>query len=106
MSNKPHTPVRAKGVVHHLIAETAKGIAAVVYEDCASADDAFFKLWPNQNEFVRRRWKSFIQPARETLADMLHPSKHYLTTEHMRREIHEALLLNAAANPAINSPLH
>lgn len=95
------SPVQAKGVVHHLVADTAKGICEAVYEECAT-DDAFYKMWPNVNVFVRKRWQSFIQTARETLAEMLHPDKHYMTTESQRQEIHEALLLNAAANPAYN----
>lgn len=94
-------PVQAKGVVHHLVAETAKGMAEATYQECA-LNDAWYAANPKVEVFVRKRWQSFIQPAREMLAEMLHPDKHYMTTESQRQEIHEALLLNAAANPAAN----
>lgn len=94
-------PMRAKGVVHELVAETAKEFARAVYEDMAKDND-WYRKWPNEEVFVRRRWQSFIQPAREHLAELLHPSKHYMTTEAMRAQIHEAILLNAAVNPAAN----
>jgi hypothetical protein len=95
-------PVNAKGVVHRLVADTAKEIAAADWEGRASASDKFYKAWPNVNAWVRRRWQSYIQIARETLAEMLDASKHYMTTEAQRQEIHEALLLNAGVNPASN----
>jgi len=95
-------PVKARGVVHELIAETAKEFARAVYEGMASADNAFYAMWPNEDVFVRRRWQSFVQPAREHLAELLHPDKHYMTTEQQRAQIHEAILLNAASNPAEN----
>lgn len=95
-------PVNAKGVVHHLIADTAKEIAAADWEGRCSVSDKFWRAWPSVNVWVRRRWHSYIQIARETLAEMLDVSKHYMTTEAQRQEIHEALLLNAAVNPASN----
>lgn len=95
-------PVKAKGMVHKLVADAAKGIAEADYEGRASASDKFYKAWPSSDAWVRQRWQSYIQMARETLAEMLHPDKHYMTSESQRQEIHEALLLNAAANPAIN----
>ncbi len=98
-------PVQAKGVVHKLVAQTAKDFARVIYEEAAHDND-FYKKWPTMDDFVARRWQSFIQPARENLASLLHPSRHSMTTPAMREEIHQALLLNAATNPAINSPLN
>ncbi len=99
--SKIDLPVKAKGVVHELVAQTAKEIAYAVYEDGAH-DNEFYRLWPNADAFVRRRWQSFIQVARENLAELLHPSKHYMSTPEMREQIHQAILLNEAANPAIN----
>lgn len=98
-------PVQARGVVHKLVAATAKDMARAIYEEGAH-DNGFYRTWPSEDDFVMRRWQMFIQPARENLAALLHPSRHSMTTPAMRDEIHEALLLNAAANPAINSPLH
>ncbi len=102
MSTRQGRPVQAKGVIHHLVAETAKEIAAAEWEGRCSASDKFYKAWPNVDVWVRRRWQSFIQDARENLAGLLDPSKHYMSTEAMRVEIHEALLLNAIVNPAAN----
>ncbi len=93
-------PVKAKGVVHHMIADTAKGMAEVIYEDAAHDND-FYKRYPDVKAFVRKRWQSFIQPAREQLAEML-GMPDSMVSAHMKAEIHEALLLNAAVNPAAN----
>ncbi len=90
-------------MVHKLVADTAKGIAGADWEGRASASDKFYKAWPDVDWWIRLRWHSYIQDARETLAEMLDPSKHYLTDEAQRAEIHDALLKNAALNPAINS---
>lgn len=95
-------PVQAKGVVHKLVADTAKAFAQAVWEEGATSSNEFYKQWPIATEFVRLRWQSFIQPARTHLAELLHPDKHSLSTPEMRDEIHEALLLNAAVNPAQN----
>lgn len=95
-------PVQARGVVHHLVAETAKEIAAAEWEGRCSASDKFYAAWPNVNVWVRRRWASFIQDARTHLAELLAPQHHYALTEAQRQEIHEALLLNAIVNPASN----
>jgi hypothetical protein len=96
-------PVKAKGVVHKLVAETAKALAQAVWEEGASKSNDFYAKWPSPEGFVRKRWQSFIQPARTHLAEMLHPSMHSQTSQEMRDQIHEALLLNAAVNPAQNS---
>lgn len=90
-------PVKAKGFVHELVAETAKGCAREVYQECARNND-FYKLWPSEDEFVHRRWHSFIQDARQALTAMLQP--HMMTSEEDKATIYEALKLNAAAMPA------
>lgn len=95
-------PTRARGMVHELVAETAKGMAAAVYEGMATRHNDFYARWPNLEAFVAKRWHSFIQPAREELASLLSPERASMTSDAQKREIHEALLLNAAANPAIN----
>lgn len=105
-SQRGERPVQAKGVVHKLVAETAKEFARTVYEEGASHSNEFYAQWPTVEGFVRARWQSFIQPARSHLAEMLHPRFHGSTTQEMRDQIHEALLLNAAVNPAYNSPLN
>jgi hypothetical protein len=98
-------PVQAKGVVHKLVAQTAKDMCRCYYEEAAHDND-FYRKWPTSDDFLVRRWHMFIQPARTHLAELLHPSKHSLSTPEMRDQIHEALLKQAAVNPAYNSPLH
>ncbi len=105
LSSTAPPPVQAKGVVHELVAETAKDFARAIWEEGASTSNEFYKLWPSQEGFVRVRWQTFIQPAREHLAELLNPLNHSMTTPAMREQIHQAILLNAAANPAVNSPL-
>lgn len=95
-------PVNAKGVVHELVAETAKAFCRTYYEEAAHDND-FYRIWPSSDDFLMRRWHMFIQPARNHLAELLHPEKHSLTTEEQRATIHEALLKHAAVNPAYNS---
>lgn len=102
MSTRQGRPVAAKGVVHQLVADTAKEIAAAEWEGRCSASDKFYAAWPNVNVWVRRRWSSFIQDAALHLAQMLHPSQHYALTEEDRMKILEALKLNAIVNPASN----
>jgi hypothetical protein len=94
--------VQAKGVIHELIAETAKDMCRAYYES-THRDNAFYAQWPTSDGFVVKRWHSFIRYAREHLAEMLHPDNHFMTTEDQRAAIHEALLKNAAVNPAANS---
>lgn len=95
-------PTQAKGMVHKLVADTAKALCRTYYEEAAH-DNAFYATWPTSDDFLYHRWHMFIQPARTHLAEMLNPSMHSHTTEAQRQEIHEALLKNAAVNPAINS---
>lgn len=102
---QPNRPVQAKGVVHELVAETAKAMCRTYYEEAAHDND-FYRIWPTSDGFLVKRWHMFVQPARTHLAEMLHPDKHSMTTEHERQIIHEALLKNAAVNPAYNSPLN
>lgn len=94
-------PVQGKGVIHQLVAQTAKEMCRCFYEEAAHDND-FYRKWPTSDDFLFYRWQSFVQPAREHLAELLDPSKWSLTTEDQRAQIHEALLKNAAVNPAQN----
>lgn len=93
-------PAQGKGMVHNAVAELAKEFAGMVYEDAAHDND-FYKRYPDVNAFIRLRWHSFIQPAREQLSAML-GMPDSVVSQHMKAEIYEALLLNATANPAAN----
>ena len=97
----PKGSVKARGMVHELVAETAKGMAEAVYEALCSKSDAFYKLWPSVEGFKAKRWQTFIQPAREQLAEMLGMPDWQVTPD-QKHQIHQALLLNAAVNPAAN----
>lgn len=59
-------------IVHVQIADTAKAIAAAVWEVCSS-NDRFHKAYPHQSTFVRGKWREFIGDARKSLAAMLVP---------------------------------
>lgn len=95
-------PVQARGVVHQLVAQTAKEMAGAVYEASCLRSNGFYALWPSIDEFVARRWTTFVQDARETLAEMLGMPDSQVSPD-QKAQIHEALLLNAAVNPAYNS---
>jgi len=95
-------PVKAKGVVHKLLAQTAKEMARCWYEEAAHDND-FYREHPNIHLFVDRRWGNFIRHARSALTDMLAMPN---VPENQKAEIYDALLLNGAVNAAINSPLH
>lgn len=55
---------------HKEVRRIAKELAGAAYEDFAK-NDAFYKMWPNQNLFIAKRWKSFVGIARNTLVYML-----------------------------------
>ena len=94
-------PTQSKGVVHELVAETAKAMCRAYYEEAAHDND-FYAKWPSTDGFLVRRWHMFIQPACSHLAELLHPDMHSHTTEQQRMDIHEALLKQRAVNPAAN----
>jgi hypothetical protein len=100
LKSGPPAPVKAKGAVHQLVADAAKAMAREVYQTMARDND-WYKLWPSEDEFTRKRWQTFIQNAREHLAEALQP--HFLLSEAEKQQIYDALLLNAASNPAANA---
>lgn len=102
MAAKEEKAVRAKGVVHQLVADTAKELAGADWEGRASVSDNFYRDWPDVQAWIRRRWPSYIQEAKDYLVQMLHPNMHFALTEEDRLKIHDALKLNAAVNPAAN----
>lgn len=77
---------------HTLIAETAKEMAACWYEEAAHDND-FFHFYPKQVNFVKREWKLFVEPARETLAKML---GNELVPEWQKEQIFDALVKHAS----------
>lgn len=101
MNRHQRRAVKQRGMVHELVAETAKEMCRCYYEEAAHDND-FYAKWPTSTDFLVRRWHMFIQPAKAHLAELLHPDKHSMTTEEQRAQIHEALLKQAAVNPAIN----
>lgn len=100
MSNNPmkrqiSQPVKAKGVVHKMIADTAKGIAREAWESLAK-QNAFYALWPEPEPFVTKHWPDYLPVARATLTGMLGSPQY---SEHMKAEIYEVLLKDGAVNP-------
>lgn len=87
--------------VHKLIAQTAKEFAAAVYEDMAK-DNAFYKAWPSQRNFVRAHWTQFVKPAREQLAKMLGGNYPQI----MKDEIAEALIADRSLHGADRPSVH
>lgn len=79
-------------MVHKLIRSTAKEIAGAYYEIAAGRDNAFYRAWPNQGNFIQCNWQNFIMETRRILATMLANPAH---SEKMKEEIHEALILDS-----------
>lgn len=81
---------------HERIAKTAKAFAGEFYEERARRDNAFFKEWPIERNFIRKHWHSFIGPARQVLTSMLGMNH---VPEDQKEQIYEALLLDGGINP-------
>lgn len=79
---------------HWLIAKNAREMCGAWYE-VAAKDDAFYKLHPNQRQFIRAHWPKFIEIAKRTMAGML--GGNY--PDEMKAAIFEALKGHAALNP-------
>lgn len=95
MATEIETPMRAKGMVHKLIAATAMGMADEHYEQLAR-NNRFYKAWPDRPRFVQKNWIHYIHTARSVLAGMLgNPA----TPDEQKAVIHEALLKDGAINP-------
>lgn len=100
MSNNPlkrqiTPPMKAKGVVHKMIADTAKGIAREQWETLAK-QNRFYKLWPQPEPFVVKHWPDYLPLARVTLTGMLGSPKYDQATKDV---IYEVLLKDGAVNP-------
>lgn len=77
------------GVTHKLIADTAKQMAAEVYEVLAK-DNAFFRRFPRRRHYVAAQWPVFVPDARATLAQMLTGD----APQGVKDQIEEALMLD------------
>lgn len=94
-------PVRAKGVMHHQIADTCKVLARSYWEESAR-DNIFYKMFPDPEIFVARNWPRFNEIARSLLVDLLackyHPGTITLVTDEEKAAIYEALRLDGTVN--------
>lgn len=88
-------PMKAKGVVHKMIADTAKGMAEAHYELLAK-QNAFYRRYPDVTVFVHSCWPHYIHVARQTLTGMLGSPQY---SEEMKAEIADALMRDGAVNP-------
>jgi len=89
-------------IIHAMIAETAKAIAAEAYELLAQ-ENAFYAANPKQRVYVRRAWKDYIPYARQSLIGLL--AKDFTfeismgtytpqAVEMMKNDVYECLLLD------------
>lgn len=88
-------PTKAKGVVHKMIADTAKGCCQAAWEQLAK-QNRFYKRHPDCARFVATHWPRYLPVARLTLTGMLGNPKY---TQEMKDQIHDALLRDGAVNP-------
>lgn len=89
-------------IIHHMVAETAKAIAAEAYELLAK-ENAFYASNPSQKRYVRRAWKDYIPYARQSLVGVLAKDFSFeiatgaytpQTVEMMKNDIYECLLID------------
>lgn len=88
-------PMRAKGMVHKMIADVAKGCAGEQWETLAK-QNAFFKVYPKRRRFVQANWDKYVPVARQMLTGMLGDPKR---PTHEKDAILEALKLDGTVNP-------
>jgi hypothetical protein len=95
MTNQIAPPLKAKGMVHKMIADTAKGCCEAQWETLAQ-QNKFYKANPDKATFVRRFWPNYIEIARAILTGMLGNPNY---SEEKKALIHDALLRDGAVNP-------
>lgn len=99
-------------IIHTRIAKVAKTICAECYEVMAQ-EDAFYRLWPDIDRYIKRRWMDYIPFARQSLAGVL--AKDYsfeisigsmsmASVEQMKQEIYEALIIDSSAKENPREP--
>lgn len=88
-------PQRAKGVVHKMIADVAKGCAGEQWETLAK-QNRFYALNPDREAFVTKHWPKYLDVARTLLAGMLGSPKYDDAT---KAQIKDALMRDGAVNP-------
>lgn len=95
MATEIEAPMKAKGMTHKLIGDTAKGMALEHWEQLAK-NNRFFKVWPDPLEFQRQKWPLYIDVARQTLVGMLGDPK---LSDEKKEFIADAILRDGAVNP-------
>lgn len=88
-------PMKAKGVVHKMLADVAKGCAGEQWEVLAK-QNAFYRAWPKRRAFVNHNWPKYLPVARQILTGMLGDPKR---SETEKATIYEVLLKDGAVNP-------
>lgn len=88
-------PMKAKGVVHKMIADTAKGCAREHWEVLAK-QNKFYQHNPDVEQFVLRFWPNYITTARSILTGMLgNPN----VAQDKKDLIFDAIARDGAVNP-------
>lgn len=95
MSKQITAPQKAKGVVHKVIADVAKGQAAVAWEQLAK-QNKFFAQNRSQEAWVAHHWPKYLPVARATLTGMLGDPKR---PQDQKDLIYDVLLRDGAINP-------
>lgn len=88
-------PQKAKGMVHKLVADTAKGLAKEHYDQLA-LNNRFYKAHPNVEHFSFRKWPLYVDMARQILTEMLNLPQYDQATKDL---IADALFKDGAVNP-------
>ena len=85
---------------HKLIAKHAVMFARECYEEAASlpkgVGNAFYREWPNMDDFCRANWPTFVADVRNVFVDMLALPDEVLPACE-KEKIHEALCYDGAA---------
>jgi hypothetical protein len=85
---------------HKLIAKHAVMFARECYEEAASLPNgignAFYREWPNMDDFCRANWPMFVPDVRNVFVDMLALPDEVLPACE-KEKIHEALCYDGAA---------
>lgn len=95
MSKQITAPQKAKGVVHKVIADVAKGHAAEAWEQLAK-QNKFFQQNRSREAWVARYWPKYLVTARAALTGMLGDPKR---PEDQKAIIYDVLLRDGAVNP-------
>jgi hypothetical protein len=77
---------------HKMVVDTAREMAAVMYQEMAVASNQWYAMFKDQDAYVEASWPLFLESARTTLAKLLTTN----ISENLKTQIHEALCMDNA----------